>query len=66
MAEAPNKLYYVKVLPGGTPLKFRQRGGGVYVDEKYANSQFKSLRAHGSIVELMVAEVEWTVVESSE
>lgn len=66
MAGMPKKLYYVKILPGGTPLKYRQKGGGTYTDEKYAKSQYNSLKAYGSKVELLVAEVNWTVVESSE
>lgn len=66
MAGMPKKLYYVKILPGGTPLKFRQKGGGTYTDEKYAKSHYESLKAHGSKVELLVTEVNWTVIESSE
>lgn len=65
MAGLPEKLYYVKIVPGGTPLKFRQKGGGTYTNEMYAKGQYEYLKAHGSKVELLVAEVEWSVVESS-
>lgn len=66
MAGLPKKLYYVKILPGGTPLKYRQKGGGTYAEEKYAKSQYRSLEIHGSNVELLVTETNWTVVESSQ
>lgn len=66
MAGLPKKLYYVKILPGGTPLKYRQRGGGTYTEEKHARSHYNSLKAYGSKVQLLVADVEWSVVESSE
>ncbi|QNN99234.1 hypothetical protein SEA_FAUST_155 [Streptomyces phage Faust] len=65
MAGLPKKMFYVKILPGGTPLKYRQKGGGTYTDEKYAKSQYATLKAHGSNVELLEAEVNWVVVESS-
>lgn len=65
MAGLPKKLFYVRILPGGTPLKYRQKGGGTYTDEKYARSQYESLKAHGSNVELLETEINWTVLESS-
>jgi hypothetical protein len=65
VAGLPKKLYYVLIKPGGNPLKYRQKGGGTYTNEKYAMSQFKSLKAHGSNVELYSAEIDWELEESS-
>lgn len=59
-------MYYVLIKPGGTPLKSRQKGGGAYTTESYARSQYEHLKAHGSNVELLTTEVDWSVVESSQ
>jgi hypothetical protein len=59
-------LYYVLIKPGGKPLGYRQKGGGTYTDKKYAESQYESLKAYGSNVELHVAEMDWTLVKSSQ
>lgn len=69
MAGLPKKLYYVLIKPGGKPLKYRQKGGGTYTNEKSAHSQYEHLKAHGSNVELHVtyiAPTYWTLVESSQ
>ncbi|AXH49275.1 hypothetical protein HWB76_gp127 [Streptomyces phage Blueeyedbeauty] len=65
MAGLPKKLYYVLVKPGGTPLKYRQKGGGTYTNEKFAKSQYESLKTHGSRVELYSTELEWKLEETS-
>ncbi len=66
MAGKPSKLYYVLIKPGGKPLGFRQKGGGTYTDEKNARSQYNSLKAYGSNVELHVTLTDWELVESSQ
>jgi hypothetical protein len=66
MAGLPKKLYYVLVKPGGTPLKFRQKGGGTYTNMNNAKGQFDHLQQHGSNVELYSTDVEWDIVESSQ
>jgi hypothetical protein len=63
---APKTLYYVLIKPGGKPLKYRQKGGGTYTEERYARSQYNSLKAYGSNVELLVAHMDWELVESSQ
>jgi len=65
MAKLPEKLYYVLIQPGGKPLKYRQKGGGTYTEEKYARSQYESLKAYGSNVELYEGEMSWELLESS-
>lgn len=64
MAGLPKKLYYVKINPGGTPLKYGKKGGGTYTMESHARGQYNYLKGEGSNVELYVAEVEWEMVES--
>jgi hypothetical protein len=65
MAALPSKMYYVLIKPGGKPLRYGQKGGGKYSDEKSARSQYKYLKAHGSNVELYTGNIEWEIVESS-
>lgn len=59
------KLYRVKVIPGGRPLKFREAGGKVYTNLKYAQSQLNYLRKSGvNAVLLETPDFEW--IESNE
>jgi len=62
MAGLPKKLYYVLIKPGGTPLKYGQKGGGKYTDGKYAKSHAKSLQEQGVHVKLYESEMNWTEV----
>jgi len=66
VAGLPKKLYYVLVKPGGTPLKFRQKGGGTYTNRDNALSQYQHLKAHGSNVELYSTNINWEKIASHE
>ncbi len=64
MAGLPDKVWYVKILPGGKPLKYREKGGGLYAQERYAVSQYDYLKNRGSNVELLIGEVQWGTIRS--
>lgn len=59
MSKLPDKLYYVKIVPGGKPLKFRQKGSGTYTDEEAALAQYHVLKGHGCNVKFYALECNW-------
>jgi hypothetical protein len=66
MAGLPKKMYYVLIKPGGKPLGYGKKGGGTYTIEKNARGQYDHLKSQGSKVELHVAEVTWSMLESNQ
>lgn len=55
----PKELYYVEVIPGGTPLAFREKGGGTYASKPYAVAQCDKLIEAGHIAVLFVTTADW-------
>lgn len=58
---APKKLYWVEILPGGEPLPYRQRGGGVFSTLAHAQGRCKKLDHRGVLTQIYVAEqIPWS------
>ncbi len=55
----PEKIYYVLIMPGGTPLKYGQKGGGIYTREQEALNCVERLKRHGSKVRLFSTCTNW-------
>lgn len=60
----PKEQFYIKVLPGGRPLKFREKGGGVYTQYQHAQKQLDRLRRSGVRCELYRTVNDWRLVDS--
>lgn len=52
----PTKIYYVQVLPGGTPLGYRQRGGKIFTTEQHAVNHKEGLERMGVNARVMILE----------
>ena len=57
-----NKIYRVRILPGGKPLGFREQGGGIYSDFNHALKSYDRLLARGSKVVFEQTEPVWEAV----
>lgn len=59
----PKAIYYVEVLPGGTALPYRQRGGKIFTTYIHAVNHKKLLERYGAIARVMtISPVEWKEV----
>lgn len=57
----PKKLYWVDILPGGNPLPYRQRGGGVFSTLAMAKGRCEKLAHLGVLTRIFVsAKIEWS------
>ncbi|QIQ63024.1 hypothetical protein SEA_MOAB_163 [Streptomyces phage Moab] len=65
MAGLPKKMYYVLIKPGGKPLGYGKKGGGVYSLEKNARGQYDHLKSQGCKVELYHTRVDWDLLETN-
>ncbi len=52
-------IYYVKIIPGGTPLRSYQKGGGIYTSLQDALNCVERLKKHGSKVEFYYTGTHW-------
>lgn len=60
----PKEQFYIKIIPGGRTLKYREKGGGVYTQYQHARTQIDRLRASGVRCELYRTTNDWQLVDS--
>lgn len=61
---APKQLFWVEILPGGKPLKFRQPGGGKFSSLKAAQARAESLAWGGVLTQIYeTQEIKWVAVD---
>lgn len=58
----PKSIYYVKILPGGKPLRYGMKGGGIYTDRQQALNCMERLQRHGSKCVLFSSLTDWVQV----
>jgi hypothetical protein len=65
MNKLPDKLFYVRLLPGGKPLGFRKNGSKLYTDSRAAFSHYQRLKHDGQNAEILEVHCDWQPLESS-
>lgn len=61
---APKQLFWVEILPGGKPLKFRQLGGGKFSSLRAAQSRASDLNFTGVKTQIYeTQEIKWFPVD---
>jgi hypothetical protein len=61
----PNKLYRLHIVPGGTPLKYRQPGGGTFSSLKDMQFRREQLDRQGTIYEIYETDTDWKQIDQS-
>lgn len=57
------KIYRVRIIPGGTPLAFRQAGGGIFANYYHALNRHNRLKSQGTNAVFEEAEPVWKEVD---
>lgn len=62
----PKEIFYVEILPGGTPLGFREQGGGHFTSEKHARDRYEYHNNRGRRVRLYtILNPPWVAIEEA-